>query len=165
MQQRNVANQQQIAEFEQHIAEEDKLLLEANTEILHQKVKNTICFYSMSYLCGYSLQMLRLEQLKRNRKVFKPVQKRGMWRAFQEKIDLTEKKSKLRATASPFLRGIFFLSFSYLYSLHPFQPRQRSMSAHRAYEDRRCVTIIILYLCVTYRNVHYKQHYCVHPLS
>lgn len=62
------------------------MLAEAQAEIMHQK-------------------LLRLEQLKRNRKVFKPVVKRGIWKALEEKIDLSEKKTKLRATASPFLKA------------------------------------------------------------
>lgn len=86
MQLRTAQYQIQAAEFEQHIVEEDKLLAEAQAEIMHQK-------------------LLRLEQLKRNRKVFKPVVKRGIWKALEEKIDLSEKKNKLRATASPFLKA------------------------------------------------------------
>ena len=87
MQARSARYQQESTEFEEHLVEEDAMLAEAQAEIMNQK-------------------MLRLEQLKRNRKVFKPVQKRGIWKALEEKIDLSEKRTKLRATASPFLKGI-----------------------------------------------------------
>jgi len=86
LQERSARYQHESVEFEQHIVEEDALLAEAQAEIMHQK-------------------LLRLEQLKRNRKVFKPVQKRGIWKALEEKIDLSEKRTKLRATASPFLKA------------------------------------------------------------
>lgn len=94
MQVRAAQYELQANECEQHIIEEDKLLAEAQAEIMHQK-------------------LLRLEQLKRNRKVFKPVQKKGIWRALEEKIDLSEKKTKLRATASPFLKGKENTNFEY----------------------------------------------------
>lgn len=86
MQENSIKYQQEIVEFERQIVEEDALLAEAQAEIMHQK-------------------MLRLEQIKRSRKVFKPVQKRGIWKALEEKIDLSEKRTKLRVTASPFLKG------------------------------------------------------------
>eukprot|EP00026_Physarum_polycephalum_P001526 Phypoly_transcript_01528.p1 GENE.Phypoly_transcript_01528~~Phypoly_transcript_01528.p1 ORF type:complete len:1080 (+),score=256.77 Phypoly_transcript_01528:75-3314(+) len=86
MQEHSVRYQRESVEFEEQLVEEEAMLAEAQAEIMHQKT-------------------LRLEQLKRNRKVFKPVQKRGLWKALEEKIDLSEKRTKLRVTASPFLKA------------------------------------------------------------
>eukprot|EP01111_Echinosteliopsis_oligospora_P018845 TRINITY_DN8863_c0_g1_i1.p1 TRINITY_DN8863_c0_g1~~TRINITY_DN8863_c0_g1_i1.p1 ORF type:complete len:427 (-),score=124.31 TRINITY_DN8863_c0_g1_i1:46-1326(-) len=73
----------EITSLQNQIDAEDILLKDALSEIM-------------------KLKMLRLDQMKRSRKVFKPVTKRG-FQAFEQKIDLSRTVTKLRKTASPFL--------------------------------------------------------------